>query len=257
MNGDRKMQLPDRDTLGRLRDAASILVLTGAGTSAESGVPTFRDARTGLWARYDPMDLATPEAFARDPETVWRWYQWRRQLVAAAMPNAGHHALARWQARGTAEWLLVTQNVDGLHQRAGSTGVVELHGNLQRTVCAKQRHLLDPVAESVDSPPACPRCGAPGRPDVVWFGEMLPEAALDQAMAAAQAAEVVVSIGTSALVHPAASLPLLALENGAMLVEINPEPTALTARAACALQGPAGEILPSLVRALTGSADAD
>ncbi len=246
---------PDSRTVERLRQATRILALTGAGISAESGIPTFREAQTGLWQRYNPLDLATPEAFARDPDTVWRWYQWRRELVDAAQPNAGHCALARWEQLAGEGWLLATQNVDGLHQRAGSRAVVELHGNLQRTVCAGYRHVFDPVAARAATPPECPRCGAPGRPDVVWFGETLPEDAYGKALEAAERADVVLSVGTSSLVHPAAGLPLLAADNGALLLEVNPQPTPLTAHADCSLRGTAAAVLPALVRRLFGSGD--
>ncbi|MCP1676889.1 NAD-dependent deacetylase [Natronocella acetinitrilica] len=247
---------PDVAALERLRQAKSILALTGAGISAESGVPTFREAQSGLWARYDPMELATPEAFAGQPDTVWQWYQWRRRLVAEVEPNPAHYALANWEQHFDGDFLLVTQNVDGLHQRAGSQDVVELHGNLQRTVCSSDRHLFDPVPESLDAPPACPRCGSLGRPDVVWFGEMLPQAALNRATQAAASADVVLSIGTSSLVHPAASLPAIALEHGAWVIEINPTETPLTRLASSSLRGKAGEVLPGLFRRLFGSAQA-
>lgn len=231
-----------------LRTARHIAVLTGAGVSAESGVPTFRDAQTGLWSKYDPEDLATPAAFQRNPALVWEWYAWRRHLTAAAQPNAAHRALAVMQDL-TPLLTLVTQNVDGLHQRAGSLDVIELHGNLHRIVCARQRHLATTWQETGGAPPTCPQCQALLRPDVVWFGEPLPSKSLEAAAEAARTCDVFLSIGTSALVQPAASLPVAALEHGAIVVEINPAPTPLSDHATFVLQGKAGEIMPALVDA--------
>ena len=238
--------------LTRLREAQHVVALTGAGVSAESGVPTFRDAQTGLWARYRPEELATPEAFARHPARVWAWYQWRRSLVQRAQPNPAHYALAEMERR-VPHFTLITQNVDGLHQRAGSRRVIELHGNIMRTVCAAQRHEVsawEPVPEG--QVPRCPICGSLLRPDVVWFGEPLPGEALDAALRAARQAEVMMVIGTSGLVHPAASLPLLAAEQGAYLVEVNPQETALSSIMDVVLRGPAGEVLPRLVEEMQG-----
>jgi NAD-dependent deacetylase len=229
-----------------VREASSIAVLTGSGISAESGVPTFREAQTGLWERYDPQDLATPEAFDRDPRLVWEWYEWRRKLVSEAEPNPGHLALARLERR-VSDFTLVTQNVDGLHERAGSRRVIELHGNIRRTRCSVEGTVMEPE-ETEAVPPLCPNCGAPLRPDVVWFGEMLPAGALEAASEAARGCEVFLSVGTSSLVYPAATLPYEALENGATLVEINPGETPLTRHADHVLRGPAGEVLPELVR---------
>lgn len=230
----------------RLADARRVVALTGAGMSAESGVPTFRDAQTGLWARYDPAELATPEAFQRDPSRVWQWYAWRRELVARAEPNGGHRALARWARH--ARVTVVTQNVDGLHQQAGSPEVLELHGNLRRSICSAGCG-EQPLGEG--EPPPCARCGAPLRPDVVWFGEMLPEAALNGALAAVAAADVVLSIGTANQVQPAASLPHRARRNGCLVVEVNPEETPLTPEADWSLRGTAAGLLPLLLEAAT------
>src|SRR5262245_45589091 len=188
----------DPHLLELLRRASRVAALTGAGISAASGIPTFRDAQTGLWARFRPEELATPAAFRRDPQLVWDWYEWRRGLVARAAPNAGHRALARLQARLPA-FVLITQNVDGLHQRAGSRTVIELHGNIARNKCFAEDLVVDQWDPSA-RPPRCPRCGASLRPDVVWFGEALPAQALAAAEAAAQDCEVFFSIGTSALV---------------------------------------------------------
>lgn len=236
--------------LERLREARRIAVLTGAGISAESGIPTFRDALSGLWACYDPQELATPEGFARNPKLVWEWYAARRKRIAEVQPNAGHRALAELEQR-IAQFTLVTQNIDSLHQRAGSRAVIELHGNIARVKCSREHTVVSAFPED-ESPPRCGACGAFLRPDVVWFGEMLPFEALEQAEAAARGCEVFFSIGTSAEVFPAAELPLTALSAGATVVEINPEETALTRRAHFALQGPAGVVLPQLLAALAG-----
>jgi NAD-dependent deacetylase len=238
----------DPRLVGVARHARRVAVLTGAGVSAESGIPTFRDAQTGLWARFRPEELATPEAFERDPRLVWDWYEWRRELVAGAQPNAAHRALARMQACAPA-FVLITQNVDGLHQRAGVRGVVELHGNIHRNKCFAEGVVVEERAVTGDRPPRCPRCGAPLRPDVVWFGESLPAEALARAEAAARDCDLFFSIGTSAAVYPAAQLPVAALESGATLVEVNKDPTPLTRLATFSLLGPAGELLPQLVDA--------
>ena len=233
-----------------LRDARRVVALTGSGISAESGVPTFRDAQTGLWASYDPQELATPEAFARDPELVWKWYAWRRGLVEGARPNAGHMALADLEHRAPV-FSLVTQNVDGLHQEAGSSNVVELHGNIRRSRCSAENVPVEPD-ETDHVPPLCPNCGSPLRPDVVLFGEALPAEALGAASEAARSCDVFLSVGTSGLVYPAASLPYEALDGGAAVIEVNPDPTPLSAHADLAVRGRAGEVLPDLVRAAFG-----
>jgi len=242
------MTLPN-ELVRALQQSRSVVVLTGAGISAESGVPTFRDAQTGLWAQFKPEDLATPEAFRRNPKVVWEWYAWRRQLVAQVEPNAGHRALVELERR-VPQFTLITQNVDGLHQRAGSRSVIELHGNLTRTKCFEEGAAVDHWEETGEVPPRCPRCGGRLRPDVVWFNEMLPPGVFECALAASRSCDVFLSIGTSALVHPAASLPLDALKRGATLVEINPDDTPLTAHVHFRLRGPAGVILPALLRAL-------
>lgn len=229
----------------RLGKRPRTAALTGAGVSAESGVPTFRDAQTGLWARFDPMELATPEAFQRDPDLVWRWYRWRRALIGRARPNDGHRALAHLENR-LDEFTLITQNVDGFHRAAGSRRVLELHGDINRTVCSREGTPC-PDQGAGDEPPRCPDCGAPGRPDVVWFGEALPMDALQAAFEAARNSDLFFSVGTSAAVEPAASLPLMALEAGAIVVEINPEPTPLSPHVHFAITASAGEALPALV----------
>ena len=235
--------------ISALRESSSTIVLTGSGISAESGVPTFREAQTGLWARFDPQELATPEAFARDPALVWEWYEWRRKLVMEARPNPGHFAIAEMQ-RLIPNVTLVTQNVDGLHQEAGSREVIELHGNIRRTKCSVEDTRVEKF-EGGGSPPLCPSCGASLRPDVVWFGEMLPQGALEAASMAVRGADLVLSVGTSSLVYPAAGLPLEALQNGATVVEINPSETPLTPHADHALRGLAGDVLPRLVGELS------
>src|SRR5579862_864700 len=218
------------ELLQRLNAARSVVVLTGAGVSAESGVPTFRDARTGLWAKYDPEDLATPRAFLSNPRLVWEWYAWRRKLVAEAKPNPAHFALVELEQR-VPEFHLITQNVDGLHQRAGSQKVIELHGNITRTKCFDEGTIISQWAETGDIPPKCPDCGGLLRPDVVWFEEPLPAAEISVSQEASRSCDVFLSIGTSTVVYPAAALPFEALRSGATVVEINPEPTPLTDKA--------------------------
>ncbi|MEM9529662.1 MAG: NAD-dependent deacylase [Pseudomonadota bacterium] len=234
-----------------LKRARNISVLTGAGISAESGIPTFRDAQSGLWASYRPEDLATPEAFARDPELVWRWYLERREKVQEVEPNAGHHALTRLQAYKPTT--VITQNVDGLHQRAGNQDVIELHGSIMRTECHRTRQVVEDayLARTSGSPPPSPHhpeglC----RPGVVWFGEALPAVALQRAFEAAAACDLFFSIGTSSVVEPAASLPLHALDEGAFVIEINPADTPLSPHCDVTLHGPSGEVLPRLLEAL-------
>lgn len=208
------------EATNHLLNAQRVAVLTGAGISAESGIPTFRDALSGLWAHYNPEDLATPEAFERNPALVWDWYAERREKVSGCTPNPGHLALAELEQR-IPEFLLITQNVDGLHAAAGSRRMVELHGNIRRVKCSRGCGVVESWGAS-DRPPPCPRCGARLRPDVVWFGEMLPEAEFARAREAARSAEVFLSIGTSNLVEPAASLPWLAHRQGATVIVVNP-----------------------------------
>jgi len=245
---------PPVQLVAALRAARRVAVLTGAGVSAESGVPTFRDAQTGLWAEFDPLELATPAAFARNPRRVWDWYAMRRDMVGRVAPNPAHVALADLEKR-IPEFLLVTQNVDGLHQRAGSRRVVELHGNITRVRCSREG---TPVFrwsdDDVDAPPRCASCGAFLRPDVVWFEEMLPADALGAAEDAASRCDVLLVVGTSAEVYPAAALPILARRRGALVVEVNTETTPLSAQADYALRGPAGVVLPALVAAVRGDA---
>jgi len=240
--------IPDA-LVAALAEARHVAVLTGAGISAESGLATFRDAQTGLWARFDPRELATPSAFARNPKLVWDWYAWRRQQVAAAQPNAGHRALVALEQR-VPRFLLVTQNVDGLHQRAGSLSVVELHGNIGRVKCSRERTIVQRWEASGDAVPRCGACGALLRPDVVWFEEMLPAEALARAEETARECDLLLVVGTSAEVYPAAALPIHAREGGALIVEINSAETVLSAGADYVVRGPAGVVLPALLSSL-------
>lgn len=224
--------------------AQNIFVLTGAGISAESGVPTFRDALTGLWARFDPEELATEEAYRRQPALVWQWYQHRRELVSAAKPNPAHYALAELARRKSVT--LVTQNIDGLHQQAGSEHVVELHGNLFADKWLDGCGRCDTVPPVPGQPPHCALCGAMMRPGVVWFGEDLPRVARFRADHAAQHCDLCLVVGTSGLVYPAAALPGLAKEHGARVIVVNPQPSALDDTADLVLRAAAGECLPLL-----------
>jgi NAD-dependent deacetylase len=228
-----------------LRGAKSVAVLTGAGISAESGVPVFRGPG-GLWRKHKPETLATAEAFAHDPKLVWEWYDWRRSRVAEAEPNPGHYALAQL-GEAVGKFTLITQNVDGLHDRAGSRNILKLHGDLWTLRCVgcgnEQENHDVPVKEL---PPRC-SCRAMLRPGVVWFGEALPVKVLEQAAEVSARAEVFMVIGTSAVVQPAASLPLLARQQGGKVVEINLEPTPLSPHMDVTLLGPSGAILPQLL----------
>lgn len=237
----------------RLQQARRIAVLTGAGMSAESGVPTFREAQTGLWARFDPMELATPQAFQREPQRVWDWYQWRRKLIDDSRPNAGHHALAALEPRCVG-FTLITQNVDGFHQLAGSRHVLELHGNIRRSVCSSTGQSIDQawLEQHRDcSPVPSPHHPAGlARPDVVWFGESLDSATLNAAFRAAADCDLMLVVGTSGLVQPAASIPVVAVEHGAVMAEINPVASELTRHACWHLQGTSATWLPRLIDSL-------
>lgn len=228
-----------------LAQADAVAILTGAGISAESGVPTFRGA-DGLWKDYKPEELATPEAFARDPKLVWEWYDWRRGIIAKAVPNAAHKALVTLEIRKRG-FTLITQNVDGLHDLAGNGKILKLHGDIWRMRCtACGANFPNRRVPLPKIPPHC-ACGGLARPGVVWFGEPLPEGMMKEAEHAASSAKVFLVVGTSALVHPAASLIPYAKQCGAKVIEINPETTAATAIVDCALQGAAAEILPQLL----------
>lgn len=241
---------------GFLSLADRVTVLTGAGVSKESGVPTFRDAMDGLWAKYDPQELATPQAFKANPKLIWDWYQWRRELVSKAKPNPGHFALAQLE-RHVNQVYLITQNVDDLHEQAHSTDIIHLHGNIARSKCFQDCKgvptvidisTLDFDAEA--GPPKCPYCGAYVRPDVVWFGEALPSYAIQTALQHAKNADVMLVVGTSGMVQPAAQLPILAAQSGAIIVEVNPDKTPISQFADVHLKGASGIILPKVIEAL-------
>lgn len=234
------------DFVKLLRNAKNIVILTGAGISKESGIPTFREAQTGLWTKYDPMDLATPQAFQRNPKLVWDWYAWRRGLILNSNPNPGHYALVKMETRAP-NFTLITQNIDGLHEKAGSKHIIELHGNINRNKCSDENVIVEIMDDNEETPPRCPNCGGLIRPDVVWFGENLPPEALADALEASQTCDVFFSIGTSTLVHPAASLPLYALAQGAILIEINPVDTPITLKAEFVFKGASGDVLPNMV----------
>jgi NAD-dependent deacetylase len=225
--------------------ADAVAVLTGAGISAESGVPTFRGSN-GLWREYKAEDLATPEAFAGDPKLVWEWYNWRRELIAKARPNAGHKALVELEVRKRG-FTLITQNVDGLHDMAGSGKILKLHGDIWRMRCTQcGSNWPDRRAPLPILPPHC-ACGGLARPGVVWFGEPLPDGMMMEAEHAVQSAQVLLVVGTSAVVYPAAGLIPLAKQQGVKVIEINMEQTPYSEMVDCALRGPAGEILPALL----------
>lgn len=250
MFGVRKTQLQTDIVRGArlLHIANSVAVLTGAGVSKESGIPTFRDAQTGLWANYEPEKLATVEGFVSDPKLVWTWYDWRRKMVAEVKPNPGHFALVELETV-VPEFTLITQNVDGLHRLAGSKNMIELHGNISKHKCLKHGHPAEAVPNDLPEPPRC-HCGALIRPDVVWFGEALSPKNLADSYAAAEKADVFLVVGTSGLVQPAASFPLVAKRSGAKVIEINPEQTPLTADVDLFLEGPSGVVLPLLMQEL-------
>ncbi|MBX9601633.1 MAG: NAD-dependent deacylase [Bryobacteraceae bacterium] len=227
-----------------LRSARSVAALTGAGISAESGVPTFRGAG-GLWRDFRPEELATPQAFSRDAKLVWEWYEWRRGLIAKTEPNAGHRALAEFEGR-CPDFTLITQNVDGLHDRAGSRNVLKVHGDLWDSRCTRCSRSWRDFAPLNEIPPLC-ECGAIARPGVVWFGEALPRRVWFEAEKAARECQLLLVIGTSAVVYPAAGLASLARTSGAKLVEVNIDETPVSSQADYSLRGPAGEILPQLL----------
>lgn len=244
-----------RKAAAMLGRAERVVVFTGAGMSAESGVPTFRDALTGLWQRYDAQQLATPEAFHADPALVWGWYEWRRDLVRRATPNPGHLAVAGIEAR-VPHAVLVTQNVDDLHERAGSSAPVHLHGSLfapRCSACDRPAPIADGGEEPADGrrlpPPRCVGCAASVRPGVVWFGEALPQSALAAAVEAATTCDLLVTVGTSGLVYPAAEIPLVAARFGATVIQVDPGETPLDAVADVNLRGTAAQVLPALVEA--------
>jgi NAD-dependent deacetylase len=231
-----------------IRDAARVVVLTGAGISAESGVPVFRGA-SGLWRQFRPEDLATPDAFARQPQLVWDWYAWRREQIAKAQPNPGHSVIARLEQRRGGVTVL-TQNVDRLHQRAGSVSPLELHGSLWRVRCAEECGFAVLDDEGAPRDEFRCRCGAWLRPDVVWFGEALDPDVLERATRAAENADVVVVVGTSAVVYPVAALPQMARRRHAKVVEVNVAPTPLSREVDAVLRGTASEMLVAVEQRL-------
>jgi NAD-dependent deacetylase len=253
------MSQGDRALLAAARaicDSQRLVVLTGAGISKESGIPTFRDALDGLWARYDPQQLATPEAFRRDPKLVWDWYEYRRGLIARAGPNPGHVAIAELE-NYLAHVVVITQNIDGLHAAAGSHDVIAMHGDIWRNKCFANCQ-GEPTPINVDElawdresgPPTCPYCGAYVRPDVVWFTELLSPAALERAFTLSRTCDVMLVVGTSGIVTPVANMPYYARRSGAMVIEVNPNTTPITEFATLHLAGPSGEILPQIVAAV-------
>jgi NAD-dependent deacetylase len=229
--------------------SARIVVLSGAGISTESGVPTFRDNETGFWSEYDPQELASVEGWLRNPDRVWAWYLWRHHLVKEVQPNDGHRAVAAWQQ--DADVTVITQNVDDLHERSGSRTVYHLHGSINEFRCDTcESSYSDPIPAMPEcqlekAPPNC-ECGGRIRPGVVWFGELLPDEVWQQAVEAVRAADLLVVVGTSGIVHPAAGLPDLALANGTVVIEVNPEPTPLSRRATITLRENASTALPGL-----------
>jgi NAD-dependent deacetylase len=231
-----------------LRQETKVAVLTGAGISAESGVPTFR-GEEGLWKEFRPEELATFDAFMANPQLVWEWYEYRRKIIEEIKPNPGHSALVAFQGHFET-FDLITQNVDGLHHQAGSKKVIELHGNIRRNKCIQCDKRYESLEKALPgNPPQCP-CGGNIRPDVVWFGEMLPQDAINYAFSVSSQCDLFFSVGTSAVIHPAASLPLIAKRNGAYVVEINICPTEISHLVDESLLGKSGEVLPSLVKSL-------
>lgn len=237
------------DLARRISAARAIVAFTGAGVSAESGVPTFRGT-DGIWSKLKPEELASMNAFMKNPAMVWEWYAHRKKIMSGITPNPGHNALVRMENLAPS-FAVITQNIDNLHRRAGSRRIYELHGNIERNYCMKCGTAYgSEFAVAETGLPLCPSCGGLVRPDVVWFGEMLPEDEWNASVRAAEGADLFMSIGTSAAVYPAASLPLIARRSGAYIVEINPEPTPLTPQADEFLQGPSGVILPLLADAM-------
>ncbi len=235
-----------------LRNARKVCVSTGAGMSAESGVAMFRD-RDGLWSKFNPAELATPSAFARDPRRVWEWYRARRAQLQSVAPHAGHRVLALWESRFE-QYVLITQNVDGLHHRAGSSNVIELHGRIDEARCESCEYRVRGL-DDLGPDPHCPTCGRRVRPGVVWFGEMLPPGAWERAAEAAHRCDLLLVIGTSGVVQPAASLADLARQGGAKIIEINPQRTSISALADAHLVGTCGAMLSALEAQLASPPD--
>ncbi len=238
----REDRLPD-DLISRIRSAKRVSVLTGAGVSAESGIPTFRGAG-GIWEKYDFTKLATYEGFWQDPSLGWEWYRLRQREMKKARPNAAHEVIANME-RWFESFDVITQNIDGMHARAGNERIVELHGNIWRMRCERDGTSITLGSPVEEIPPLC-QCGAIMRPDVVWFGEQLPRQALEDATRIAHESEVMFVVGTSAVVFPAASFPVMTKEAGGVVIEVNIEPTDLSRLADVSLFGKAGEVLPEL-----------
>jgi len=228
-----------------LSQADHIIAFTGSGISSESGIPTFR-GKDGLWKQFKAQDLATPGAFSSNPKLVWEWYDWRRNIIADKKPNPGHKILAEWNDLFSSLYV-ITQNIDGLHQKAGSENIIELHGNIWKLRCTKEGTVTeDHSCPLKEIPPICKKCGALMRPHVVWFGESLDTELLSEAVKMCSKADLMLAIGTSSLVYPAASIPMTAAESGVKVIEINPESTPLTPRADTSIRGKAGDVLPGI-----------
>jgi NAD-dependent deacetylase len=242
------MKFPDK-LIEVLRISKRVTVLTGAGVSQESGLRTFRDVQTGLWSQYKPQDLASPEAFHRNPKLIWDWYAWRREAIKGVRPNPGHFALEQ-MALYVPSFSLITQNVDGLHRIAGNLHLIELHGNINTVRCLECCRVVDEWDNDTSEVPRCRVCDGLLRPNVVWFGEALPQYEFAAAVKAARECDIFFSIGTSGEVQPAASLAYGAHNRGAIVIEINTEPTLLSPKVDFSLQGKSGEILPTLVDAV-------
>lgn len=249
-----------QEALELARNAHRIEIFTGAGMSAESGLDTYRDAVTGVWEKVDPQAMASISAWVRDPEPMWAWYLWRAHLASLAQPNAGHRAIADWSSLPSGAHVhITTQNIDDLHERGGSAMVTHLHGSLFKFRCTSCRRPWKEIPEfptkAVDrlSPPACPRCGSVIRPDIVWFGEPLPQREWEQAEAGMNNADLVVIVGTSGVVQPAASLPLLAYERGVPIIEISPATTELSSLCTLSWRASAATALPALVAGLSAA----
>ena len=245
---ERDKDFPE-ETITRLREAKSCVVLTGAGVSAESGVPTFRDALTGTWSNFNVEEFATPEAFRKNPKKVWEWYEYRRNLLKDINPNEGHYAIAELE-RIYSDFWLVTQNIDGLHHKAGNKNVLEIHGNICRNKCFEENTIVDNISVGEEIPPRCPDCGSYVRPDVVWFHEPLPKYEMEKAIEVSSRCDIFIVAGTSAIVYPAAELPIIAKNAGAYVMEINIEETLISTQIDMTILGKTGIVLPKLIESI-------
>ncbi len=237
------------ETIVRFRRARSCVMLTGAGVSAESGVPTFRDAISGTWSNFNVEEFATPEAFRKNPKKVWEWYEYRRNLLKDINPNQGHYAIAELE-RIYSDFWLVTQNIDGLHRKAGNKNVLEIHGNIYRNKCFEENTIVDNISVGEEVPPKCPNCGSYVRPDVVWFYEPLPKYEMEKAIEVSSRCDVFIVAGTSAIVYPAAELPIVAKNAGAYVMEINIEKTLISTQRDVTILGKTGIVLPKLTESI-------